>query len=409
MSLAEWLNAALRWIHLIAGIGWIGSSFYFIWLDRNLERPREARDVNVEGSLWMVHSGGFYRVERRVIGPGRIPATLHWFKWEAAITWLSGASLLVLVYYATGGLFLLDPARSSLGVGAAVALGAGTIVFGWFAYDALWLWAEGRHDRLALVVSLAILAGDALALSRVLSGRASFLHVGSLLGTIMAANVWIRILPAQSRMIRATERGEDADLADSRQAKRRSVHNTYLTFPLLFLMLSTHYPEIWGHEWNALLLLLIVAAGMSARHLMVGGGRGRYWAAAPLVAATAALVVLVPSQALISRSTPAFALPKGAETPTFTQVQAVVLSRCAACHSSHPRIATFGAAPAGVNFDDPAAIRRYAPRIRVRVVETKTMPPGNMTAMSEEERLLVSRWLAAGAPDGGPYPMPSTR
>jgi uncharacterized membrane protein len=395
MSPHDWLDLALRWTHIIAGIGWIGSSFYFIWLDRSLEPPGEGRDADLEGSLWMVHSGGFYRVERRRVGPGRMPAVLHWFQWEAALTWLSGAALLALVYYSTGGLFLLDPLRPGPGTGAAVALGAGTLVAGWLLYDALWLWGERRHERLALAISALLLVAAVWLLCRELSGRAAYLHVGALLGTIMAANVWVRILPAQRRMIRAAERGAEPDLEDSRQAKRRSVHNSYLTFPLLFLMLSTHYPGASSHPWRAAVLLLLVAAGMSVRHLMIGRGPGRRFALVPLAGSVAALLALLPSSALVphGRGTLAAGPP-----PDFAAVQAVVRARCLACHSRQPRIAYFGAAPGGVSFDDPVVLPRYAGRIEARVVETRTMPLENMTGMTDEERALLARWIAAGAP-----------
>jgi uncharacterized membrane protein len=399
MSLADWLNLALRWVHVIAGIGWIGSSFYFIWVDQTLEPAREPSDADLEGSLWMVHGGGFYRLERRRVGPGRMPATLHWFQWEAALTWISGAALLVLVYYASGGLYLLDPGRSGLGLPAAIAFGAGMLVAAWLVYDALWTRLGGRHERIALAVSLLLLAAAVWGLCRLLSGRAAFLHAGALLGTIMAANVWARILPAQRKMIRAAERGEEPDLADGRQARRRSVHNSYLTFPLLFLMLSSHYPGTWGHPQNALVMMLLVIAGMSARHLMIGRWPGRLGALVPLGAAVGLLLVLLPSAALVPRGRP---VPVAGSAPSFLEVQAVVRARCAACHSREPRIAFYGAAPGGVSFDDPAAIRRYAARLQARVVETRTMPLENLTGMTDEERALLARWIAAGAPGDAP-------
>ncbi len=403
MSAHEWLDLALRWAHLIAGIAWIGSSFYFIWLDSHLERAEQGAsgspgDPDLEGSLWMVHSGGFYRVERRRVGPGRMPRTLHWFKWEAAITWLSGVALLGLVYYSTRGLYLLDPAVSRLGPGAAIGLGLGSLVLGWLVYDALWTWAKGRREPVALAVSLAWLVGGVLGLCATLSGRAAFLHVGAILGTIMTANVWLRILPAQQRMIDATARGEMPDFTLGEAAKRRSVHNSYLTFPVLFAMLSNHFPGAYGGPWRAAILLLLVVIGMGVRHLMIGKGKRRGWTLAPL-GASAVLVVLLASPAswrsAVARAVEA---PGRGVAPERAQVEAILLSRCVACHATEPRIATFGAAPGGVNFEDPAALRRYAKRIRARVVETQTMPLGNMTLMTREERLVLARWIDAGQP-----------
>jgi uncharacterized membrane protein len=397
MSLHEWLGLALRWTHVIAAIAWIGSSFYFIWLDSVLEKAPAGAERDLEGSVWMVHSGGFYRVERRRVGPGRMPAHLHWFKYEALVTWISGIALLVVVYYTTGGLYLIDPARADVSSRAATWIAIGSLFAGWWIYDTLWRRAEGKLDALATALSLALLAVAAFGLTSVLSGRAAFIHVGAMLGTIMVNNVWMRILPGQTRMIAAVGRGEEPDLANSRQAKRRSVHNSYLTFPVLILMLSHHYPGVIGGPWNAVVMLALVAFGMAARHLMIGTGASKRWAIAPLVVSAAVAILLAPSDALVGRGAHATATSGtdgAAGAPSFAEAQAVVMARCTACHSQQPRIASFGTAPGGVSFDDPAQIRRWAERIRVRAVDTETMPPGNMTAMTPDERALLGRWVA---------------
>src|SRR5574341_345555 len=386
---ADWLNLAIRWIHLIAGIAWIGSSFYFIWLDSHLEAPAPGK-ANVEGELWMVHSGGFYQVEKRRIGPGQMPRTLHWFKWEAAITWISGFALLTLVYYLSAGAYLLDPAVSGLGVGTAIALGVGLLVLGWLVYDRLWR-SPLADGPAAPAASLALVAGVVYGLCHLLSGRAAYIHVGALFGTIMVANVWMRILPAQQRMIDATTAGRQPDFSEGERAKRRSVHNSYLTFPVLFIMLSNHYPATYGHRLNWLVLLLLIVAGAGARHVMMAKrGAGR-WALAPVVAALVVVVALTAP----TRAAPASAV--GAAVP-FAAVRAVVNQRCLPCHSAYPTDSAFRAAPAGVTFDSPESIARLAERIRVRAVETRTMPFGNKTGMTDEERALVGRWIAAGAP-----------
>ena len=407
MSPSEWIGLALRWTHVIAGIAWIGSSFYFIWLDQHLERltagsAESARDPDLEGSLWMVHSGGFYRVERRKIGPGRMPRTLHWFKWEAGITWMSGVALLGLLYYGTHGLYLIDPAVSSLSRGMAVLLGIGFLVGGRIVYDAIWAWAGDTRRAAGTVISLVLLTAAVIVLCQLLSGRAAYLHVGALLGTIMAGNVWAHILPAQAKMIRATEEGKTPDFSLAEKAKIRSVHNSYLTFPVLFTMLSNHYPGTWGTPHRALVLLLLIALGMGARHLMIGQGRRRFAWAAPMAAAAAFVVVLTAPARLEGGAvtpTPAVreALAGEGTAPAFAEVQAVVLSRCVACHAAEPRIASFGAAPGGVTFEETEQIVRQAARIRERVITTRTMPLGNMTAMTEEERLLIARWIGHGA------------
>jgi uncharacterized membrane protein len=388
--LGDWANLLLRWIHLIAGIGWIGSSFYFIWLDRALSAPVPPRP-GVEGELWMVHSGGFYQVEKRRIGPAELPAVLHWFKWEALLTWVSGIALLVLVYY-LGGAYLLDPSVSNIGRGAATAVGVGLLVIGWLVYDTLWRSPLADRPAIATAISLVLLAAATTALCRVLSGRAAYMHVGALLGTVMVANVWMRILPAQRQMIAATAVGRPPDFTLGERAKRRSVHNSYMTFPVLFIMLSNHYPATYASPFNWLILLLLIVAGAAARHMMIADGRAARWAVAPAAIALGAVVVL---------SAPPSARPAAASVPPrFADVRAVIDRRCLSCHSAYPTDSAFGSGPppAGVAFDTPEAVQRLADRIRVRAVETETMPLANKTGMTPEERQLLGRWVAAGAP-----------
>jgi uncharacterized membrane protein len=388
--LGDWANLLLRWIHLIAGIGWIGSSFYFIWLDRALTAPVRPRP-GVEGELWMVHSGGFYQVEKRRIGPGELPAVLHWFKWEALLTWVSGIALLVLVYY-LGGAYLLDPSVSHIGRGAATGLGIGLLVSGWLVYDGLWRSPLADGPGIATATSLVLLTAATIVLCRLLSGRAAYMHVGALLGTVMVANVWLRILPAQRQMIAATAVGRQPDFTLGERAKRRSVHNSYMTFPVLFIMLSNHYPATYASPFNWLILLLLIVAGAAARHMMIADARAARWAAAPAVLALGAVVVL---------SAPPSGRPAAASVaPRFADVRAVIDRRCLPCHSAYPTDSVYGQAPppAGVAFDTPEAVRRFADRIRARAVDTETMPLANQTGMTPEERELLGRWVAAGAP-----------
>lgn len=383
--LGDWANLLLRWTHFIAGIAWIGSSFYFIWLDRALTRPEQTKP-GVEGVLWMVHSGGFYQVEKRRPGPGEVPTVLHWFKWEAMLTWITGISLLVLVYYLSGA-YLLDPSVSRIGRGSAIVLGLGLLVFGWLIYDALWRSPLVHRPAVATAISLALLTAITVLLCRVLSGRAAFMHIGSLLGTIMVANVWMRILPAQHQMLAATRAGRPADFRLGEQAKQRSVHNSYMTFPLLFIMLSNHFPATYASPVNWLVLLLLFVAGASVRHAMIGRGPSSRWALVPAALALAGAMF--------------FSTPKGAaadSVPPFHEVRAVIAQRCLPCHSQYQSDRSFGPAPGGVTFDTPESIARLAARIRVRAVETKTMPLANKTGMTEAERQLLARWISGGAP-----------
>jgi len=267
-SLHSWVSYFLRWGHLIAGISWIGSSFYFIWLDKALTLPEKPKE-GVEGEVWMVHSGGFYQVERRKIGPGQIPQTLHWFKWEAAFTWITGVLLMAVVYYAGGGALLFDGSSTSSNVSYAILFSLLLLPISWLVYDGLWNSSIGKKTEVATGISFVLMVGLVYGLSKFFGGRAAYMHVGAVFGTIMVANVWMRILPAQQKMIDATKEGKQPDFTLSGKAKLRSVHNSYLTLPVLFLMLSNHYPMTYGSEKNVLILLLLFVLGASARHYKI--------------------------------------------------------------------------------------------------------------------------------------------
>jgi uncharacterized membrane protein len=384
--LGDWANLLLRWGHFIAGIAWIGSSFYFIWLDRALTKPAHEKP-GVEGDLWMVHSGGFYQVEKRRPGPGEVPPVLHWFKWEAMLTWISGIALLILVFY-LGSAYLLDPNVSAIGRGAATALGIGSIVLAWPIYDGLWRSPLARRFAIASAISLTLLTAITIVMCRLLSGRAAFMHIGALLGTIMVANVWERILPAQQQMLDATRAGRPADFTLGERAKQRSVHNSYITFPLLFIMLSNHFPATYAGARNWLVLLLLFVAGAAVRHAMIGRGARARWALLPAALALGGAMMV---------STPQ-ASARADSVPSFGAVRLVIAQRCQPCHSQYQTDRTMGPAPGGVTFDTPESIVRLADRIRARAVETRTMPLGNKTGITEAERELLGRWTAAGAP-----------
>jgi len=383
----DWVNLVVRWVHLTAGVAWIGSSFYFIWLDRHLTMPAAPRP-GVEGEIWMVHSGGFYRVEKRRIGPGEMPGVLHWFKWEAMLTWATGMVLLVVVYYLTSGALLVDPAVSSLSAGQATLVALGTLFGAWFVYDFLWRSPLGRSRSVAGAVSLVLLALVTLLFYRTLSGRAAYIHVGSLLGTLMVANVWAVILPAQQQMIDATRRGEEPDFSLGEHAMRRSLHNSYMTLPVLFLMLSSHFPQTYGHRLGWLILLLLFVAGAAARHAMIGRGPRRLWALAPMTAAFIAVVIMATPRAPAAAST---------NTVSFAQVRNVINTRCLTCHSAYPTDDIFRVAPNGMMFDTPEQIRIAAPRVVERAAAQRTMPPGNKTGITDDEREILRRWVNAGA------------
>jgi uncharacterized membrane protein len=345
--------------------------------------------------MWMVHSGGFYRVEKLRLGPGELPRVLHWFRWEAALTGISGVLLLVVVYYLTGGVFLVDPSPGRPGPAAATAIGLGLLVLGWLVYDPLWRSALARdHPAAATALSYLLLVGAGWAATRLLSGRAAFLHVGAMLGTLMVANVWMHIVPAQREMIAATRAGRTPASGLGQHAKRRSAHNSYMTFPVIFMMVSNHYPSLYGHRLNWLILALLIVVGGGIRHAMIAleHRRTAHWPWAPVAASFLALLYL--SWPTRPPGTPG----AGLSPPIpFSVARGIVDLRCASCHSARPTDDVFRTAPNGVTFDAPDSIRQRADVIKLRTVTTPTMPPGNKTAMTDEERQLLGRWIDAGA------------
>jgi uncharacterized membrane protein len=258
-TIHEWLSLIARWIHVFAGIMWVGTTYYFTWLDARLtEEEKAVRATGKPAQLWMVHSGGFYMVEKRKV-PDELSRKLHWFKWEAGTTWLSGFALLVIIYYLGGGA-LVDRDVSQISVGAAIGVGVGAMVFGWLVYDLLMISPLGRNEKLFAVVAYLLIVGSAYGLSRVLSGRAMYIHVGAIFGTIMAANVWMRILPAQRKMIEAIKAGQKPNEKLAAQAKLRSKQNTFMAVPLVLLMISNHYGgnTTGGYNWVNLIVLVPV-------------------------------------------------------------------------------------------------------------------------------------------------------
>ena len=391
--LEQWLNLALRWAHVITGVAWIGTSFYFNWLNSRLAPPPpERREPGVAGELWSVHGGGFYRVVKYTVAPGELPRTLHWFKWEAYATWLTGFALLVLVYYLGAASFLVDPRGARLSPGEGVAVGVATLIVSWLVYDALCRSPLGVRPS-ALGATLFVLA-TALAwgLDQLLSPRAAYLHVGAAIGTIMAANVLMVIIPAQREMVAALTAGRPPDPARGQQGALRSLHNNYLTLPVLFIMVSSHYPATYGHKLNWAILAGLSVIGVATRHWfnLRNEGQRNVWI---LPAAALALVAL----ALVTapRSGPALATVGGGVS--FANVRLIVARRCAGCHSSAPTTPGIPAAPLGVRLDTPDEIRANASRILAVAVEAQTMPLGNLTGMTPEERAVVGIWIRAGA------------
>jgi len=383
--LLEWVNLALRWAHVIVGIAWIGASLYFIWLDNHLE---PSRDPRVAGELWAIHGGGFYRAEKFKVAPARMPTTLHWFKWEAYWTWITGFALLSLMYYWNAELYLIDPQVMPLSKPAAIAIGVAAIVGGYAVYEGLCRSPVGRNDALLSAVLLALLILAAWGLSQVFSGRGAFLHYGAILGTIMVANVAHVIIPGQRRMVEAMRAGREPDPRDGAMGKQRSVHNTYFTLPVVVTMISTHYASVFGHRWNWVVLVVLTIAGALVRVWFVLRHKGR----APAWVWIAGVLAFVAAAALIAPRRDA----QTAAAP-FSEVKRVLDTRCLACHAEKPSFQGLAEAPKGVKLDTPERVRAQALQIHQQSVLSKAMPPGNLTGMTDEERGLLDRWYRSGA------------
>jgi len=382
----EWLNLLSRWLHVIAGVAWIGASFYFIWLDGHLEPPADPADdaKGVGGEVWSVHGGGFYHAQKYRVAPPSLPAHLHWFKWEAYTTWMSGMFLLGLIYWYGADVYLVDPAVADLSPLTAVAIAAGFIVGGWFVYDLLCRSPLARDERVFALVLLVLTALLAWGLCELFAGRAAFLHFGAVLGTIMAANVFFVIIPGQKQMVEAAARGEAPDPGPGIRGKQRSVHNTYFTLPVLFVMTSNHYALAYGHAWNWLILFGIAVAGALIRVYFVARHKG---AASPLPIVLAVLILFGIAAAIAPRAAPAVAGSVDIE-----DVRAIVDARCLGCHSATPTHPAFPAPPLGVVLDTEMQIRAEAARIHQQTVVTRVMPIGNLTGMTDEERAIIDRW-----------------
>jgi len=389
-DLLSWLNLGVRWLHVIAGIAWIGSSFYFMWLDARLKAGPDTPQ-GVQGDLWAVHGGGFYHKRKYLLAPPDLPEDLHWFKWEAYTTWLSGSALLILIYYLGAPTWLIDASKADLAPWQAIGIGLAFLAGGWLVYDALCRSPLGQRPRLFGVVWFLILTGAAFALSHIFSNRGAFIHLGALIGTVMVANVFLVIIPNQKKIVAAMLAGETPDPTLGKRGKMRSVHNNYMTLPVLFLMVSNHYPMVIDHPRNWLLVAGIGASGWTIRHYF---NRRNAGASQPMILVNGAAIFLaVMGVALVTGPRPA----EVAGVVPFTEVRAIIDRHCIACHSAHPRNPGFATAPNGVAYDTPEEIRRYAPRIHERAVATDSMPLGNETGMTREERARLGAWIKAEA------------
>ena len=388
---AAWVELLLRWVHLITGIAWIGASFYFVWLDNSLLAPKRARDAEegVGGELWAVHGGGFYHVQKFRVAPETLPAPLHWFKWEAYSTWLSGFALFVAMYYLNARAYMIDPAVADISPAVAVAVSLALLVVGWLCYDQLCRRLGFTRERWLWVALVALIALTAYGLAHVYSGRAMYYQIGAMIGTWMAANVLFVIIPSQRALVEAKEAGRAPDPVHGQRGKQRSVHNNYFTLPVLFIMISNHYPMTFGHPHAWLVLLAILGLAAFVRHFFNLRHRGvtAWWI--PATAAAGALLLAV----AIAPATIPVAAP-----PAFAEVERIVSTRCAVCHADAPTQQGFTVPPKGVRLDTADRIHAQAAAIDAQAVRTRAMPIGNLTGMTDAERAQLGAWIAAGAP-----------
>ena len=392
--LLDWANLLVRWLHVIAGVAWIGSSFYFVMLDFSLKPPKHPEDEQrgVFGELWAVHGGGVYVSQKFLTGPKGEPLSddLHWTKYEAYTTWLSGMALLALIYWFGANAFLIDSRVLALTSAQAISLSVAFIGVGWFAYDGLCRLLVGKDNLLAMLVFVFVVASD-YALFQLFSARAAFVHVGAMLGTMMVANVFFHIIPGQKKMVAQIRAGAEVDPTPGVIGKQRSVHNTYFTLPVLFIMISNHYPLTYSHEHGWLVLLVIMLAGVLIRQFFVLRHRGesRWWL--PL-SGTVLLVGLMVALAPKSLET-----ASGNEQVSFAQVQQVLKQRCVTCHAAQPTQPGFAQPPKGMMLETPEQVTQHTVKL-AETVRIGYMPLSNLTQITEAERRLIATWFAQGAP-----------
>ena len=387
----EWLNLVIRFAHLITGIAWVGASFYFVWLDNHLETPpQEKADKGIGGDLWAIHGGGFYEVAKYKLAPPKMPATLHWFKWEAYTTWITGFLLLSLMFYVGAESYLIDKRVADLTQWQAIGLGLGSIVVGVGIYELLVRTKLRNHGIILGLILFVVATALSYGLTQIFSARGAYMHMGAIIGTIMAGNVFFGIMPSQRALVKAVEEGKAPDPAYGLNAKVRSTHNTYTTLPIIFIMISNHYPMTFNHSANWLVLMAIVLITAAVRQYFVLRHFGKQ---KPLILVASVVATIVLAVAIAPRSVEISAEQLKQEV-TDSQVTQIIEQRCGTCHAENPTDDIFTIAPAGLVFSDIDTIKQWGPRIKARVIDAKDMPFMNKTEMTDEERTQLAIWLA---------------
>jgi uncharacterized membrane protein len=391
--LTEWISLGFRWLHVVAAIGWIGSSFYFIHLDLSL-KPNSALPKDAHGEAWQVHGGGFYHIIKYLVAPARMPDELTWFKWEAYTTWLSGFALMIVVYYLDAELFLVDKSILDLTPLEAALFSFCSLALAWLLYESACWSGLAKHDVAFAIGGYLFLVALTYAFTHVLSGRGAFNQIGAIIGTIMVANVFLVIIPNQEKVVAALLAGQSPDPKLGGAGKQRSVHNNYLTLPVVVLMISNHYPLLFATKLNWVIVAIVLALGPIIRHFFNERHAGR---ASPWWVWGAAALGMI-AIGLLSAAGPRDVKTAASSTlPTYANVEEIVLSRCGMCHGAEPVWAGIATAPKGILLDDAEHIRRNARLIARNAAWASAMPPGNVTQMSGEERALVAAWIADGA------------
>ncbi len=386
--LMEWLNISVRLIHITFGIAWIGASFYFVWLENALNRTKDVRD-ELAGNLWAVHGGGFYYLEKYKVAPKEIPKDLHWFKYEAYFTWLSGFCLLFVVYYFNAKAMLIDKNVLDISPFTAISIGVGSFIIGWIIYVALCKTPLAKKGIWFALIGFLIATGFAYFYCKVFSSRGAYIHLGALLGTIMVGNVFFVIIPAQKAMVNAAKKGEWLNPELGKNAGLRSLHNNYFTLPVLFVMISNHFPSTFGNDQPWLVLAIISLGAAGVKHYLNLKERGQltYWVM-PM-----SVLILLAAAYITAPAKPG----ECAKEVSFTEVNTIVQKRCIACHSSKPTDDVYTSPPNGVMYDTPDQIFKLRDKIMQRVVITKTMPQNNKTGITQKERDLIRCWIEQGA------------
>jgi uncharacterized membrane protein len=391
--IADWASLIFRWLHVVAAIGWIGSSFYFIHLDLSLQNRNDLPE-GVGGEAWQVHGGGFYRIMKFLVAPKAMPDKLTWFKWEAYATWLSGFMLVVVVYYLDADLFLVDKSVLDLTATQAALFSLVSLVLAWLLYEGACRSRIAEQELAFVIGGYVFLVGLTYAFTHVLSGRGAFNQIGAIIGTIMVANVFLVIIPNQKKTVAALLAGETPDPQLGKAGKQRSVHNNYLTLPVIVLMISNHYPLLFATRYNWLIVAIVLALGPVIRHFFNSrhAGQGSPWWVWGVAAAGMAAI------AFLSAAGPREAKTGEAPGATFAQVERIVGTRCSMCHAADPVWPTLAMAPKAIRLDDADHIRRNARLIGRNAAWSSAMPPGNITEMTGSERAAIAAWLAAGSP-----------